>query len=88
MRYGEYIVTGIVIIKGTFFFFFGKRPVKYFHFKIPGLLEPLKIMASSSASSLTDSLSVGECTLSGPADLHIMPCFQVFPYLVYFNIYI
>lgn len=80
-------MAGIVIIKATFFLF-GKILVKYFHFIIPGLLEPLKTMASSSTSSLTNSLKVGECALSGPADLHIVPCFQVFPYLVYFNIYI
>lgn len=71
-----------------FFFKFGRILVKYFHCIIPGLLEPLKIMASSCASSLTNSLKDGERALSGPADVHIALCFQVFPYLVYFNIYI
>lgn len=50
---------------------FGRILVKYFHCIIPGLLEPLKIMASSCASSLTNSLKVGERALSGPADVHI-----------------
>lgn len=56
---GEYIAAGIIIIRAAFFLF-GVRLVKYFHFIILGLLESLKIMASSSASSLTNSLKIGE----------------------------
>lgn len=48
-----------------FFFLFGKKLAKYFHFIAGGLWEPLKIMASSSASSLTDSPKAGDRALSG-----------------------
>lgn len=57
VRYSNY--------QGLLFFLFGKKLAKYFHFIVRGLLEPLKIMASSSASSLTYSLKAGECALSG-----------------------
>lgn len=63
MRWGESKVVGIEIIKATFFLIC-IRLVKYFDFIIPGLSEPLEIMASSSASSLTNSLKAGECALT------------------------